>query len=117
MDWERRDRIFLLGAPLALIPAVAFLPAFVFVFLRSALAMTPLPANRLPWLALAFPLLVFSQVLGSILVGFAGFRVRLGYITLLAMATTVLLLLVASYTGLFFGIFAGLLKSLPTLSS
>ena len=117
MDWERRDRIFLLGAPLALIPAVAFLPVFVFVFLRSALAMTPLSPNRLLWLALAFPVLVFAQVLGSILVGFAGFRVRLDYVTFLAMATAVFLLIVASYTGLFFGIFAGLLKSLPTLSS
>ena len=110
MDWERRDRIFLLGAPLAVIPAVAFLPAFVFVFLRN-LAATSLPPGPRPgphpWLALVFPILVFAQVLGSVLIGYAGFRTRLGYVTLLAMATSVLLLVVAAYTGLFFAIFAG----------
>src|SRR5271165_6609023 len=102
MNWERRHRIFLLGAPLAVIPAVAFLPSFVFVFLRSAMAMTPLPAGTRTWLALVFPVLLFAQVLGSVLVGFAGFRARLGYVTILATATTVFLLVVAAYTGLFF---------------
>ena len=106
MNWDRRDRVFLLGAPLAVIPAVAFLPSFVFVFLRPLLALTPLP-NHFRFLALAFPLLVFLQVLGSVLVGFAAFRYRFSYISLLAMATTVLLFLVASSTGLFLALVAG----------
>jgi hypothetical protein len=55
----------------------------------------------------AFPLLVFAQVLGSVLVGFAGFRPRIGYVSLLAATTSVFLLVVAAYTGLFFAIFAG----------
>jgi|SRR5450432_956633 len=103
MNWDRRNQVFLLGAPLALIPAVAFLPAFVFVFLRSPV-IRALPAFQL-WFA--FPLLVFVQVLGSVLVGFAGFRQRIGYVTLLAAATSLFLMVVAAYTGLFFAIFAG----------
>ncbi len=103
MNWERRNQVFLLGAPLAVIPAVAFLPAFVFVFLRYPIGRT-LPGLEL-WFAL--PLLTFAQVLGSVLVGFAGFRTRIGYVSLLAAATSVFLLVVAAYTGLFFAIFAG----------
>jgi hypothetical protein len=103
MNWERRSQVFSLGAPLAVIPAVAFLPAFVFVFLRYPIVRT-LPG--LQWW-FAFPLLVFAQVLGSVLVGFAGFRPRIGYVSLLAAATSVFLLVVAAYTGLFFALFAG----------
>jgi hypothetical protein len=103
MNWERRNQVFLLGAPLAVIPAVTFLPAFVFVFLRYP-SVRVLPGFHL-WFA--FPMLVFAQVLGSVLVGFAGFRRRIGYVSLLAAATSVFLLVVAAYTGLFFAIFAG----------
>src|SRR6266700_903189 len=103
MNWDRRDQMFLLGAPLAVIPAVAFLPAFVFVFLRYPTIRTHFDS----WLAFAFPVLVFIQVLGSVLFGFAGFPARLGYVTFLAMATSVFLMVVAAYTGLFFAIFVG----------
>jgi hypothetical protein len=103
MNWDRRNQVFLLGAPLAVIPAVAFLPAFVFVFLRYPTARTHFGS----WLAFAFPVLVFAQVFGSVLVGFAGFPARLGYVTFLAMAVAVFLVVVAAYTGLFFAIFAG----------
>ena len=106
MHWDRPNQVFLLGAPLALIPAVAFLPAFAFIFLRSPLALTPLPAH-LRYLALVFPLLVFSQVLGSILIGFAAFRPRLTHITLLTMAAAVFLFVVSTYTGLFLALAAG----------
>jgi len=103
MNWERRNQVFLLGAPLAVVPAVAFLPAFVFVFLRYPIVRA-LPGFQL-WFA--FPLLVFAQVLGSVLVGFAGCRPRIGYVSLLAAATSMSPLVVAAYTGLFFAIFAG----------
>lgn len=103
MNWDRRNQVFLLGAPLAVIPAVAFLPAFVFVFLRYPILRTHFHL----WEVLAFAVLVFAQILGSVLVGFAGFSARVGYISVLAMATTVFLMVVAAYTGLFFAVFAG----------
>jgi hypothetical protein len=108
MNWDRRNQIFLLGAPLAVIPAVAFLPAFVFVFLRYPIARTQFDSWLIfSWLIFAFPVLVFSQLFGSVLVGFSGFPARLGYVTFLAAATIVFLMVVAAYTGLFFAIFAG----------
>ena len=102
MNWDRRSQIFLLGAPMAVIPAVAFLPTFVFVFLKYPMS-TVLPGFQL-WFI--FTILVFAQVLGSILVGFAGFRPRFEYVTFLAAATSVFLMVVAAYTGLFFAIFS-----------
>jgi hypothetical protein len=102
MNWDRRSRIFLFGAPLAVIPAVAFLPTFVFVYLQYPLTKA-LPGFQL-WFALT--VLVFAQVLGSILVGFAGFRPRFEYVTFLAAATSFFLMVVATYTGLFFAIFS-----------
>jgi hypothetical protein len=107
MNWDRRDRIFRLAAPLAVVPAVAFLPSFVLVFLRSVFALPPLPAARIAGLAAIFPLMIFVQLLGTILLGFAGFRAGIGYLTVLAVATSVFLAVVAAYTGLFFGIFVG----------
>jgi hypothetical protein len=107
VDWDRRDRVFLVGAPLAVVPAVALLPVFVLAFLRSPLGLAPWSAARIIALGAACPVLIFVQVVGSTLLGFAGFRARIGYVTVLAMATTMFLLVVAAYTGLFFGIFAG----------
>ena len=103
MNWDRRDRVFLLGAPLAAIPAVAFLPLFVYVFLR--LSSTNSPAHPLGGV-LAFSILAFAEMLGVILVGFAGFRAKFGYVTFLATALSVFVGVVSAYTGLFFAIFA-----------
>ena len=103
MNWDRRDRVFLLGAPLAAIPAVAFLPLFVYVFLR--LSSTNSPPHPLGGV-LTFSILVFAETLGMILVGFAGFRAKFGYVTFLATALTVFVGIVSAYTGLFFAIFA-----------
>jgi len=97
--------VFLLGAPLALIPATAFLPAFVLFFLRYTITGAPWQASM--FAALAFAPVVFLEVLGSVLLGFAGFESRLSYLTLLAGAAMVLLVIVSAYTGLFFGFYAG----------
>jgi hypothetical protein len=106
VDWERRNRVFLLGAPLAVVPAVAFLPLFTYVVIGPASPATP-PALLHPWSALIFSTLVLLWMFGSVLIGFAGFRRELSFVTLFAVATVVFLLVVAAYTGLFFAVFAG----------
>jgi len=100
MDWERRDKVFLAGAPLAMVPAAAFLPLFTY------LVIAPTLVGASPWSAAIFPTLVFAQMLGSVLVGFAVFRGGFGYLTFLAVATVGLLLVVAAYTGFFCAAFA-----------
>ena len=100
MLWERRNRIFLLGAPLALVPAVAFLPLFAFLLLSPSSGRIPLESA---WI---FPGLVFLEISGIVLIGFASSRGGLRYVTLLAVAASLLLMMVAAYTGIFFGVFA-----------
>ncbi len=100
MDWERRDKVFLTGAPLAMVPAAAFLPLFAY------LVITPSFAHAALWPAAIFSTLVFAQMLGSVLVGFAGSRGRFSYVTLLAVATVGLLMGIAAYTGFFCAAFA-----------
>ena len=110
MFWDRRDRVFLLGAPLALVPAAAFLPLFTYTMLApSQMRATTQPAGALPGLllqGLAFTALVFVQMAGSVLVGFASTWGGLRYVTLLAIPTFLLLLIIAAYTGMFFAVFA-----------
>ena len=103
MNWDRRDRVFLVGAPLAAIPAVAFLPLFVYVFLRISSTSSPL---RPLGAVVVFSILVSAETLGLILVGFAGFRARFGYVTFLAAALIIFVGVVSAYTGLFFAVLA-----------
>jgi hypothetical protein len=107
MDWERRDKLFLAGAPLAVIPALAFLPLFTFLVIHPSLTLAVSSARPTLWMAAFFPALVFAQMLGSVLVGFAGLRGSFSYVTFLAAATAIVLMVIAGYTGLFFAIFAG----------
>lgn len=100
MLWESRNRIFLMGAPLALVPAVAFLPLFTFLMLRASSGPIHLQAT---WI---FTGLVFLEISGIVLIGFASSWGGLRYVSLLAVAASLLLMMVAAYTGLFFGVFA-----------
>ena len=113
MFWDRRDRVFLVGAPMALVPAAAFLPLF------ASLVLAPLHTG--PWSVLAFGKwtlpglllqglsctgLIFLQMAGSVLLGFASSWGGLRYVTLLAVPAFLLLLMIAAYTGFFFALFA-----------
>lgn len=115
MFWDRRNRIFLVGAPLALVPAAVFLPLF------TCLVLTPSQAHHDWWPTLApgnfalpkalfqgliFTGLVFFQMAGSVLVGFASSWGGLRYVTLLAIPTSVLLLIITAYTGMFLAVVA-----------
>ncbi len=115
MFLDRRNRIFLVGAPLALVPAVVFLPLF------SYLVLTPSQAHPGWWPMLAsgnfalpklliqgliFTGIAFFQMAGSVLVGFASSWGGLRYVTLVTIPTSLLLLTIAAYTGMFFALFA-----------
>ena len=115
MFWDRRDRIFLLGAPLALVAAAAFLPVFTFLVLAPSQAYDGLPLAvilgklALPGLllqVLSFAGLVFLQMAGATLLGFASSWGGLRFATLLAVPAVLLLLMIAAYTGVFFAVFA-----------
>jgi len=115
MFWDRRDRIFLTGAPLALVPAAAFLPFFAYSILipsrigsgsTFALVFGKLASQPLLLQGLSFTALIFLQMAGSVLVGFASSWGGLRFVTLLAVPVFLLLLMIAAYTGIFFAVFA-----------
>jgi hypothetical protein len=115
MFWDRRDRVFLVGTPLALVPAAAFLPLFAYLVLlppqvhahsSSTLILGMLRSQGLLLQGLAFTGLVFLQMAGAILVGFASSWGGLRFVTLLAVPACLLLLMIAAYTGIFFAVFA-----------
>lgn len=109
MFWDRRNRIFLLGAPMALLPSLAFLPLF--TYLALAPSQTHAGSQSASYFqglilqGLLFSTLVFLQMAGSVLVGFASSWGGLRFVALLAIPTFLLLLIVAAYTGIFFAVF------------
>jgi hypothetical protein len=101
MNWQERQRYLFYGAPLTLVPALAFLPAFAFLLLSPAIPHAQALA------AIALPCLALAQVLGMLLVALACSLRKVDLITLLGFAVLMLLFVISIYTGLFFAAFAG----------
>jgi len=95
MDWQRRQRLFFVGAPLALIPALVFLPAFVFLILDPRFTHHEAIAGVL------FPLLLAAEAGGLWRLARCVSQTKLDLVTLFAIAVLLILVVIASYTGLF----------------
>jgi hypothetical protein len=95
MTAKDREREFLIGAPLAIVPALAFLPAvtFLIVFPRVAHGRI-IGAFVLPLCAVSGSFGLWKLALGSV-------QKPLGLFNLLSFATLLVLLVIAGYTGLF----------------
>jgi hypothetical protein len=101
MTWQERQRYLFRGAPLALLPALAFLPAVTFLLIAPAVPHArALAIVLLPGLALA-------QVFGMLVVALACSLRSVDLITLLGFAVLLVLFVISVYTGLFFAAFAG----------
>jgi hypothetical protein len=97
MDWEQRERLLFVGAPFALIPALAFLPLFEHIVVE--------PHSKLiAWSA--FPLLAALEVFGVTRVIKSSVRQPFDLITVVACGTMCVLIVIAIYTGIFFAVFA-----------
>jgi hypothetical protein len=92
MQWKRREALFFQGAPLALIPALCFLPVFAYLILTPCFPHAPLVALA------AFPALVVAEVWGLIkLVRCC--RHEFDLLTVLSFGVFVVLAVIATYTG------------------
>ena len=88
-----------LGAPCALIPALAFLPLFEHLVIQP-----PLVHPRLiSWLL--FPLLGLLEIFGVSRVLKSSVRQPFDLITAIACAVMCILIVIAIYTGIFFAVF------------
>lgn len=92
MQWERRQALFFQGAPLALVPAISFLPAFAYLILTPRFPHARLAA------VLVMPLLAAMELWGiTKLVRCC--RHEFDLLTILAFGVFVVLAVIAIYTG------------------
>jgi hypothetical protein len=93
--WQERERAFLIGAPLAIVPALIFLPAvtFLIVFPRVAHGRA-IGLIILPICALASCLGLWKLAIGAV-------QKPWGIFNVLSSGALFVLLTIAAYTGLF----------------
>src|SRR5436309_3417601 len=101
MDWKRRERLLLTGAPLAVVPAFAFLPALVYLVISPRIAHGHSIAIAL------FPSLILAEVIGISRLARCLLPRYFDLITFFALVAMIILIVIATYTGLFLAAFAG----------
>jgi hypothetical protein len=95
MTWREREREFFIGAPLAIIPALGFLPAVIFLIIAPIVAHgTVLAAFILPGLALIGCFGLWKLAVSAVEKPF-------NVLNVFSFAALLILLIIASYTGLF----------------
>jgi hypothetical protein len=93
--WREREREFLIGAPLAVVPALAFLPAVTFLIVFPQVA-----RGR----AIGFfvvPACALASSFGLWKVAWGAVQKPWGIYNVLSFGTLMVLLVIAGYTGLF----------------
>ncbi len=93
--WRERERAFLIGAPLAIVPALGFLPAITFLIVFPRIA-----HGR----AIGFVVVPVCAVLSSVglwKLALGAVQKPWGVINALSFGGLVVLLVIAGYTGLF----------------
>ncbi|MFZ0687028.1 MAG: hypothetical protein WAM89_15910 [Terriglobales bacterium] len=94
-QWRERERAFLIGAPLAVVPALAFLPAVMFLIVLPRVAHGRLVgAFLVPACALASCFGLWKLALGAV-------QKPWGIYNVLSFGTILVLLVIAGYTGVF----------------
>ena len=95
MTLKERERAFLIGAPLALVPALAFLPAVMFLIVFPQVAHgRPIGWAVVPACALASSFGLWKLAWGAV-------QKPWGIYNVLSFGALMVLLVVAGYTGLF----------------
>ncbi len=95
MTWRERERLFYAGSVLALVPALAFLPAFV------VLVFQPRVPYATVWACLLFPVLAIAEFLGVFKLVRGCVARPFNLLTILSFGAMFVLLVIATYTGVF----------------
>jgi len=101
MQARKRQRLVFLGAPLAIIPALAFLPALAYLVITPSLPHPILLASFL------FPLLLVAEVGGLFQLIVCCLTRPFDLLTAFAFSALLIVLVIAAYTGLFLAVLAG----------
>jgi hypothetical protein len=95
MTWKERERAFYVGAPLAIVPALGFLPAVMF------LVVVPRVAHAGAVAIVLLPMLGLAGSLGLWKLAISAVQRPFGILNALSVGALLVLLIIASYTGLF----------------
>jgi hypothetical protein len=95
MSWRERERLFYWGSALAIVPALAFLPAFV------ALVFHPVIPHATVYAALLFPILAIAEFFGVFKLVRGCVARPFDLLTFLSFGALFVLLVIATYTGVF----------------
>ena len=95
MSFARRERAFLIGAPLAIIPALSFLPAIIFLVVFPRV-----PHGRMIG-ACVLPLCALAGSAGLWKLAMGAVEKPWGLFNVLSFGALMILLVIAAYTGLF----------------
>ena len=101
LTWEQRERLFFRGAALAIAPALAFLPAVMFLIL------TPRLPHSYTLAALTLPLLMFLELWGLLKLVRCCVQQVFDLLTMLTFGALVVVAAIAAYTGVFLAVVAG----------
>jgi hypothetical protein len=95
VNWRERERLFYWSAALAIVPALAFLPAFVLLVFHPAIAHARL------WAVLLFPVLAVLEFLGVFRLVQVCVARPFNLLTMLSFGALLVLLVIVTYTGVF----------------
>jgi hypothetical protein len=101
MYWKERQRLVFVGAPLAIVPALAFLPALAYLLITPSLPHSMLLAS------IVFPLFAVCEVLGLVRLVRCCVTRPFDLLTAFAFSALLVVLVIAAYTGLFLAAIAG----------
>lgn len=102
MSWTRRENLLFTGAPLAIIPALLFLPALAYLVITPSIRHSIIVATVL------FPVCAALELLGVYRLVRCCVSTRFDLLTMFAAAVLLVLIVIAAYTGFFLAALAGL---------
>ena len=102
MQWKERQKLVFTGAPLAIVPALLFLPALAY------LVITPALRHSFVLAMIVFPVAAVAEVLGLYRLVRCCFSEPFDLLTMFAASAVLVLLVIAAYTGFFLAALAGL---------
>jgi hypothetical protein len=95
LDAKERERAFLIGAPLAIVPALCVLPAIVFLIIIPRVAHSRILA------LIVLPACAMAGSFGLWMLAIGAVQKPWGIFNVLSFGVLLVLLVIASYTGLF----------------
>jgi hypothetical protein len=101
MHWKHRQRLVFIGAPLAIVPALAFLPTLAYLVITPTLQHSSMLA------AILFATFGVSEALGLMRLVRCCVTRPFDLITMFAFSALLVVLVIATYTGLFLAAIAG----------